>query len=64
MLKYFNGTTASVCKGSIGGWFGRNRGFPSWSEPDCAGQSGLASVFPIIFVSYLNDLLSEALSST
>ena len=33
------------------------------SKSGCGGRAGLASVFPIIFILYLNDLLSEAFLS-
>ena len=48
---------ASIFKagtGGCGGWF------PAWSG---SGWSGLSGVFPTIFVLYLNDLPSGALSS-
>ena len=38
--------------------------FQSWFGSGCACRAGLASVFPIIFVLYLDDLLSEASLST
>ena len=53
-----------VFKGGIGGCVGCGVWFQSWFGSGCACRAALASVFPIIFVLYLDDLLSEASLST
>ena len=47
----------TACCGGCGVWV------PSAFCGDQEGRGGLSGVFPTIFVLYLNDLLSEALSS-
>ena len=53
----------SVFKGSILGCGGCGSLDPSGFGGGSSSHAGLASVFTIIFVLYLNDLPSEALSS-
>ena len=61
LLKYLSRILTSVFKGSIGGWSGCCCWFRSVSDGGWSGHADLASVFPIIFVLYLNHLSSEAL---
>ena len=70
LLRYLSGIVTSTFKAGTGGR-GVRGGRGSWDPPVVSGGcgahfgcAGLCGVFPTIFVLYLNDLPSEALSST
>ena len=63
LLRYLSEIVTSVFKGDIGGCGCCGGLDPSGFGGASSSHAGLASIFTIIFVLYLNDLPSEALLS-
>ena len=64
LLRYLSGIVTSTFKDGTGDCGGYTAWVSSGFCGGCGGRLGIYGVFPTIFVLYLNDLLSEALSST